>query len=87
MGYPWYVYILLCSDNTLYTGATNNLEKRIQTHNEGKGAKYTKARLPVRLVWHQSFPSRSQALKYEIYIKGLTRRQKEKFLEMNLCTI
>ena len=65
-----YVYILLCSDNTLYTGYTNNLEKRIQQHNEGKeGAKYTRYRRPCKLVYHEEFDSKKEALQREYYIK------------------
>lgn len=65
-----YVYILLCSDDTLYTGYTNNLEKRIQQHNEGKeGAKYTRSRRPCTLVYHEEYDSKTEALKREYYIK------------------
>ena len=72
----WFVYILKCSDNTLYTGITNNLEKRIATHNSGKGAKYTKGRLPVILLKKFETQSKSEALKLEIKIKKLSRDQK-----------
>ena len=65
-----YVYILLCSDDTLYTGYTNNLEKRIQQHNESKeGAKYTRSRRPCKLVYHEEFDDKSEALKREYFIK------------------
>lgn len=70
------VYILLCSDNTLYTGWTNDLENRISAHNAGAGAKYTKARLPVKLVYSEVLGSKSQALKREIEIKRLSRKKK-----------
>ena len=71
------VYILKCSDNTLYCGWTNNLEKRLREHNEGpSGAKYTRGRRPVELVYQESCPTRSDALKREKEIKGLTRSQK-----------
>ena len=72
----WFVYILKCSDDTLYTGITNNLEKRIATHNSGKGAKYTKGRLPVILLKKFETQSKSEALKLEIKIKKLPREQK-----------
>lgn len=71
-----YTYILRCKDNTLYTGWTNNLEKRIEAHNAGKGAKYTKARLPVELVYYEEFETKEAAMQREYAIKKLTRRQK-----------
>ena len=71
-----YTYILKCSDNTLYTGWTNNLEKRIKDHNDGKGAKYTKARRPVELVYYEIFETKDDAMKREYAIKQLTRTQK-----------
>lgn len=64
-----YVYILKCGDNTLYTGWTNNLNKRIQTHAEGKGAKYTRGRLPVKLVYFEKFEDKISAQKREYAIK------------------
>lgn len=65
-----YVYILLCSDNTLYTGYTNDLEKRISQHNYGnEGAKYTRSRRPCKLVFHEEFDDKSEALKREYFIK------------------
>ena len=72
----WFVYILNCSDNTLYTGITNNLEKRIATHNSGKGAKYTKGRTPVTLLKSFECSSKSEALKLEYKIKQLPREEK-----------
>ena len=65
----FYCYILKCFDNTLYTGYTNNLEKRVATHNKGKGAKYTKRRRPCVLVYYEEFSCKSDALKREYYIK------------------
>ena len=76
----WFVYILECSDKSLYTGITNNLEKRLLTHNSGKGAKYTKTRRPVILKYYESLNSKSGALKREIAIKKLPRNQKIKLL-------
>ena len=74
----YYVYIVKCSDGTLYTGSTHDLVKRIDTHNTGKtGAKYTKARRPVELVYTESFETKGQALTREWCIKKLTRAQKE----------
>lgn len=74
----WYVYILECNDKTLYTGSTNNLEKRIAAHNANKGAKYTKGRTPVTLIKSFEFPTKSEALKREYQIKQLSREDKLK---------
>ncbi len=71
-----YTYIVKCSDGTYYTGWTNNLEKRIACHNAGKGAKYTKARLPVELAYYEAFESKQEAMKREWEIKQMTRREK-----------
>lgn len=76
-----YTYIVRCSDNTLYTGWTTNLEKRILAHNSGKGAKYTKTRRPVTLVYHEMFASKSEAMKREYEIKQLTKTQKLELIE------
>lgn len=70
------VYILRCGDGTLYTGCTNDLEKRLAAHQSGKGAKYTRARLPVELAYFEPAPDRSAALRREMAVKALTRRQK-----------
>lgn len=75
-----HVYIVRCSDQTLYTGWTNHLEKRIEAHNAGKGAKYTKARRPVELVYFETFEYKSDALKREYQIKQLKRFEKEKLI-------
>jgi len=76
----WVVYILECSDGTLYTGITNNIEKRIKTHNSGKGAKYTKTRLPVKLRYLINKETKSEASKEEYRIKKLTRKEKLKLI-------
>ena len=76
-----YTYILKCADDTLYCGWTNDLEKRIKVHNEGKGAKYTRSRLPVKIVYCEEFETKSEALKREHAIKKLTRGQKEKLIK------
>ena len=76
-----YTYILKCSDNSFYTGYTTDLSSRVKTHNEGLGAKYTRGRLPVELVYYETFETKSQALKREISIKKLTKTQKEKLIE------
>ena len=71
-----YVYILRCNDDSLYTGWTNNLEKRIKAHSEGKGAKYTKARLPVELVYFEEYENKVEAMRREYAIKQLKRKEK-----------
>lgn len=76
-----YTYIVLCADGTLYTGWTNHLEERIRCHNEGKGAKYTRARLPVRLVYYESFSTKQEAMQREYAIKQLSREDKLKLIE------
>jgi putative endonuclease len=68
--------MLRCGDGTLYTGATNNLERRVATHGQGRGAAYTRARLPVTLVWSEPAQDRSAALRREAALKRLPRRQK-----------
>lgn len=75
-----YTYIVECADGTLYTGWTNNLEKRIQAHNSGAGAKYTRSRRPVKLVYFESFPTKEEAMSREWHIKQLTRREKKKLI-------
>lgn len=74
----WFVYLLECSDEnkSLYCGITNNLEKRIKIHNLGKGAKFTKNRLPVNLYWFEEITDRSSASKREYQIKRLSREKK-----------
>lgn len=73
----WYVYIVECSDGTFYTGITTDVNKRVLTHNKGKGAKYTKARLPVVLMASFEAGNRSEASKEEYRIKQLTRKEKQ----------
>jgi putative endonuclease len=76
-----YTYILKCRDGTFYTGWTNNLEKRIKDHNEGNGAKYTKARRPVELVYYETFETKEEAMRREYAIKQMTRKEKEVLVE------
>ena len=71
-----YVYILRCNDDSLYTGWTNNLDKRIKAHSNGKGAKYTKARLPVELVYFEEYENKIEAMRREYAIKQLRRKEK-----------
>ena len=76
-----YTYIIKCKDGSFYTGWTVNLENRIKTHNQGKGAKYTKYRIPVRLVYYEEYERKEQAMKREYAIKQLTRSQKIALIE------
>ena len=75
-----YVYILRCADESLYTGWTNDLEKRVKTHSAGKGAKYTKTRLPVELVYYEEYEEKGETLSREISIKKLKKSAKEKLI-------
>ncbi|EHI97242.1 Excinuclease ABC C subunit domain protein [Clostridium sp. DL-VIII] len=75
-----YVYILECADGTLYTGWTNNLEKRVEMHSKGIGAKYTRGRGPVKLIYHEIFENKNDAMKREYAIKRLTRKEKLKLI-------
>jgi putative endonuclease len=73
----YYVYILRCEGGSFYTGSTNDVEKRFKDHLSGKGAKYTKSHKPEKLIYQENFKTKSQALKREIEIKSLSRRDKE----------
>lgn len=76
----YYVYVLECNDQTYYTGYTTDLAKRLQSHNQGKGAKYTRSRLPVSLVIYWLYDDLSDALKIEAKFKQCTRKQKERLI-------
>ena len=71
-----YFYVLECTDQSFYAGYTNNLEKRIATHNAGKGAKYTRARTPVKCIYYETFETKQEAMRAEYAFKQLTRRKK-----------
>lgn len=73
----WYVYILRCADNTLYTGITNDTDRRLKAHNAGTASKYTCARRPVTMVYHEEAETKGDALRRELQIKSLSRQQKE----------
>lgn len=77
----YYVYILRCRDGTLYTGSTNDVQRRLAVHQRGKGAKYTRSRLPVELVYWEELADKPAALRREAAIKGLTRREKLALIE------
>ena len=77
----WFVYLLRCSDGTLYAGVTTGLNRRLREHNSGKGSAYTRARRPVKIVFRENHPSRSSAQKREAEIKNWSRARKERLLE------
>ena len=72
----WYLYILRCGDGTLYTGVTDDVARRLEAHRAGKGAKYTRGRGPLELVYREELPDKSAALKREIAVKRLNRQKK-----------
>ncbi|MCB6201274.1 GIY-YIG nuclease family protein [Extibacter muris] len=76
-----YTYILKCKDGTLYTGWTNDLEKRLNAHNCGKGSKYTRMRRPVELVYYEEYVSKNEAMSREYAIKHMKRKEKEGLLK------
>ncbi|WP_429162322.1 GIY-YIG nuclease family protein [Desulfitispora alkaliphila] len=82
----YFVYLLECSDGTLYTGYTNNINKRLATHNSGKGAKYTRSRLPVKIVYCEEHFTKSAALKREYIIRKMSRQKKEELVKKHLLS-
>ncbi len=81
----FYVYILECVDGTFYTGYTVNLEKRIQAHNSGKGSRYTRSRLPVKLIYKEEYKEKSEAMRREYAIKKMSHKDKEELMRKSLC--
>ena len=79
----WFVYILRCSEGTLYTGSTDDVDRRAQVHNSGKGAKYTRSRTPVTVLYSEECETYSAALKREYAIKKMTRQEKLTMIEEN----
>ena len=77
----WYLYILHCGDGTLYTGITTDVEKRLAQHKRGKGAKYTRGRTPLELVYREECGTHSQALKREYAVKALNRQRKLELID------
>lgn len=77
----YYAYMLRCSDNTIYSGYTDDVERRVEVHNSGKGAKYTKIRRPVKLAYYETFDSKSEAMKREYQFKHLLRAEKEQLIK------
>ncbi len=80
----WCLYILKCGDGTLYTGITNDLARRVKQHNDGSASRYTRSRLPVKLVYQESCRGRSQALKKEFAVKSLSRKEKEEYIKKKI---
>ena len=78
----WVLYIIKCRDNSLYTGITTDLDKRIKCHNEGKASKYTRSKIPVKVVYKRSFKNESSARKEEIRIKQLARKDKLELIKL-----
>tara|TARA_B100000963_G_C22447779_1_gene589627 strand:- start:548 stop:835 length:288 start_codon:yes stop_codon:yes gene_type:complete len=79
----WTVYMVKCNDNSIYTGISNDLKKRLENHAKGKGSKYIRTRLPFKLIYEEECQSRSNALKREIEIKKLTKKNKELLAQLN----
>lgn len=86
-GSLWYLYVLQCGDNTLYTGITNDLERRIKQHDNGTASRYTRSRLPVTLAYQERCRGRSSALKKEYAMKQLSRKEKKKYIRRKLKTL
>lgn len=82
----WYLYILRCKDGTLYTGITTDVSRRLEEHRSGRGAKYTRGRGPLELVYEESCGSHSDALKRELEIKSISRREKEQLILQQTAT-
>ena len=78
----WIVYMVKCSDNSIYTGISNDLKKRLDTHAQGNGSKYVRTRLPFKLIYIENSQSRSNALKREMEIKKLTKKKKELLVQL-----
>lgn len=76
----WFLYILECKDGTFYTGITNNLNRRYQQHNEGRGSRYTRTRYPVKLRYLETYANRSEALIREYGVKALSKKEKENLM-------
>ncbi|PIC56357.1 endonuclease [Sporosarcina sp. P12(2017)] len=76
-----FFYVLTCNDGSYYAGYTNDLERRLRVHNEGKGAKYTRGRLPVKYIYQESFETQRQAMQAEYQFKQLTRKEKEQYIK------
>ena len=80
-----YTYLVRCADGSLYCAWTNRLEERVRAHNEGKGAKYTKSRRPVELVYYEAFATKEEAMRREAAIKQITRKEKLALFSGKIC--
>lgn len=80
----WFVYIILCEDGSLYTGVSNNLEKRFLDHKNGKGGRYTRAHKPFKIIYSKKLPNQSEALKRERQIKDWSRGEKIRILNLDI---
>ena len=80
-----YTYLVRCADGSLYCGWTNRLEERVRAHNEGKGAKYTKSRRPVELVYYEAFATKEEAMRREAAIKQMTRKEELALFSGKIC--
>ena len=76
----WFLYLVRCADGSLYTGITNNVPRRFKQHNAGIASRYTRSRLPVKLIYQESHASRSMALKRELAVKAMSREEKESLI-------
>lgn len=83
----YYTYMVRCADDSLYTGWTTDVTKRVMAHNDGTGAKYTKARRPVTLIWHQGFATKQEAMHWEWVIKHWPRKKKMQLFQENLTLL
>lgn len=83
MGSKFYVYMIRCKDDSLYTGYTNNVQDRFRKHEEGKGAKYTRGRGPLTLVYSEEFPTKEAAMSREYALKQLTKKEKHSLITTN----
>jgi predicted GIY-YIG superfamily endonuclease len=80
---PWFLYLLRCADGTLYTGITTDVTRRCEQHNAGTASRYTRSRLPAKLIYQEPQPSRSMALKRELAVKALSREEKESLVRFS----
>lgn len=80
----WFVYVLLCSDGSFYTGSTNNLEKRFLEHKNGKGGRYTRSHQPIKIIYTEKLPTKSEALKKEAQLKSWSRAKKITILNIKV---
>jgi putative endonuclease len=83
---PWFLYILKCNDGSFYTGITKDIERRFKVHNQGKAAKYTRARLPVELLYREKCKNRTAALVRECAVKALPRKKKEEIVKFKVSS-